>query len=315
MSLSPTDLLWKFPLGAPPRWQVNSLYQKYLFRGCQAHQSLPCKGGGPGEDSALPPPVAPAKMMLSRGQQGQPRACATCPSVMMLISLCQGWGQHCCLVLALTATSQPHQRWEGNLGWPEQDFQPRGLLPSLELGGLRHFCWLSATELIIWDLSMHTSILEMGLTSTFGLMTTLHGVYERFVVSLCGWGEDGWIQAASRLGGYQRPPMAPALPKEELLPPALPATSSLTKHLDVLSLNREISCAHINRPLSSWKAVFSWPALSGSKGSTTRRKNTFPYSFSDVVQDSLFPYGNVISSHGHQLWKQICLDRDEENTA
>lgn len=51
--------------------------------------------------------------------------------------------------------------------------------------------------------------------------------------------------------------MAPALPKEELLPPALPAISSLTKHLAVLSLNREISCAHINQPLSSWKAQFS----------------------------------------------------------
>lgn len=60
------------------------------------------------------------------------------------------------------------------------------------------------------------------------------------------------IQAASRLGGYQRPPVVP-----ELLPPALLATSSLTKHLAVLSLNREISCAHINQPLSSWKAQFS----------------------------------------------------------
>lgn len=45
MSLSPTDLLWKFPPGAPPSWQVNSLHRKYLFRGCQAHQSLP-RGGG-----------------------------------------------------------------------------------------------------------------------------------------------------------------------------------------------------------------------------------------------------------------------------
>lgn len=52
-------------------------------------------------------------------------------------------------------------------------------------------------------------------------------------------------------------PKAPALPKEDLLPPALPATSLLTKHLAVLSLNREISCAHINQPLSSWKAQFS----------------------------------------------------------
>lgn len=134
-------------------------------------------------DSALPPPVAPAKTMLLRRQQGWPHVCDTCASVMMLVSLCQGWDN----AAALSWLSQPHQRWEGSLGWPEQFFQPLGLPPQ-GLGGLRYSCWLPATELIIWDLSMHTKILEMGL---FNKHLWADGSSSLNARVICGVDEEG----------------------------------------------------------------------------------------------------------------------------
>lgn len=67
--------------------------------------------------------------------------------------------------------------------------------------------------------------------------------------------------------------------------------SSLTKHLGVLSLNNEISCVHINQPLSSKKAQFSPRRLFLKvKALPQEGKKTFPFSFSDILHDSLFPF-------------------------
>lgn len=126
MSLSPTDLLRKFPLEAPPRWQVNSVHQKYLFRSCQAHRSLPCKGGSPG-GILLFPLLLPLQKWSYRGDNEDSH-----PSV-PLVPL--WWCSFLCVRAGDSAAALPwlSQRWQGNLGWPKQDFQPRGLPPSLGL--------------------------------------------------------------------------------------------------------------------------------------------------------------------------------------
>lgn len=82
-----------------------------------------------GGDSALPPPIAPTKMALSRGRDDSHMPGPLCLSVTLLISQRQGWGQCCWLALVLTAKLQTRQRRESNPCWPERDFQPLGHPP------------------------------------------------------------------------------------------------------------------------------------------------------------------------------------------
>lgn len=94
------------------------------------------------EDSAFPAPSAPTKMMLLRGRRLQPRACAPRLSVTLLISPCHSEEQHCCLALALTAKSQPHNGKRVTRTGLSRTTSPWGTLPPWRVGGLRHPCWL-----------------------------------------------------------------------------------------------------------------------------------------------------------------------------
>lgn len=211
MSLSPTDLLWKFPLGAPPSWQVYSLHQKYLFRGCQAHQLLPWEGGGLG-GIWLFPLLLPLQKWCFWGDNDFSH---------MPVPLVSLW--HCSFLCVRSRNnaaawpwdSQPHHKhakgervtWTGL----SRTSSPLGTLLLQGLKGLRHPCCLPSTNtgLIIWDLSRQKVNKNIPawdcLTHTFGLVAVLYGVYKWFIASPCsimgGWGEDGWISGSIETSG------------------------------------------------------------------------------------------------------------------
>lgn len=92
--------------------------------------------------------------------------------------------------------------------------------------------------------------------------------------------------------------------------------SSLTKHLGVLSLNSEISCVHINQPLSSKKAQFS-PSQLFLKAKALPQEGKIPSPFhSQTCYTTVFSLSNAIhnfSCHVHQLLKWFCLDGDRQS--
>lgn len=259
MSLSPTDLLWKFPLGAPPSWQVNSLHRKYLFRGCQAHQSLPGGGGGPGGILLFPFPLPLQNDFIES---------TTCLGHLSPLPAAAHWCKD--------DYFSPIQA-EGKNKWP----------PSI--GPLDTHLWSGVNSLWTVDVIYDISIEHRG------------------------WTRRGWPNL--RRVGCQRPLTAPDLLNEELLLTVLTASSSVIVNEALRYLISEwqgSSCTHKSASLQQESSIFTLPALSESKGSSTR-KEPFVFSFSDTPSLS-----NVIcyfSYRVHQLLKWFCLDRDKQSTA
>lgn len=115
------------------------------------------------------------------------------------------------------------------------------------------------------------------------------------IYSNTSWVDEGRMagsQATSRLVSYLRRLTTLDLLNEELLPRALTATSSfiINEALRCLISEWWDSHVHINQPCSSTKAQLSPSQLFLKVKTATRSKTPFPFSSSDILRNSLFPF-------------------------